>query len=97
MRKNERKGHEPQSWDFNLKNVALRALGTKDDHDATPIMTWLATRKDLEIRHLGEYELKGLSGPLQLFLILPVELRGRLEHYHNQLSYISSREGLEVD
>jgi adenylate cyclase len=89
-------GQEPQlPTIFNI--AASKLMGSGIAQDATPVMTRLAARQDLEIRHLGEYELKGLSEPLQLFFVLPSELRGRLEYYNNQLSYVSSWEGLHVD
>jgi hypothetical protein len=87
---------EPQSR-ISLSDVVERTLGLGAVQDATPVMTLLACLKDIDIRHLGEYELKGLSEPLQLFIVLPNELRGRLEYYHNQLSYVSSWEGLNMD
>lgn len=95
-REGQERGQEPQlPTIFNL--AASKVMGSGIAQDATPVMTRLAARQDLEIRHLGEYELKGLSEPLQLFFILPSELRGRLEYYRNQLSYVSSWEGLNVD
>ncbi len=35
---------------------------------------------NIEVRDLGEHELKGLSEALHLYLVVPGFLRGRLEH-----------------
>jgi hypothetical protein len=55
-------GVERQSKTY-FKDIFSTILGN-DEADASPVMMRLSGHKDLEIRHLGEFELKGLSDQL---------------------------------
>ena len=57
---------------------------------ATPVKPSASSSEDLELTDLGDQELKGLSNPLHLYMVIPSALRGRLEHYPLRSSSLSS-------
>lgn len=49
--------------------------------------------EDFEIQNLGEFRLKGLADPVQLYYIVPTSLRGRIEYYLPTSDSAASRIG----